>query len=86
MAPLIGHIRHNSNVFISILPQAADEQAKLRALQEEMEREKRRKAEEEAELRRQEDDRRQKAEMEARRKAEEDKAKRTEAAEQEPHL
>jgi len=61
---------------------AADEQAKLRALQEEMEREKRRKAEEEAELRRQEDDRRQKAEMEARRKAEEDKAKRTEAAEQ----
>merc|ERR1711915_922267 len=61
-----------SNVKSKIEKQkAAEEQAKLRKLQEEMEAERRKKEAEDAEIRRLEEERKMKAEMEIRRKQEE---------------
>ena len=57
---------------------AAEEQAKLRALQQQMEEQRRQKEAEEAEVRRQEEERRQKQEMEVKRKAEEEKRRKQE--------
>merc|ERR1711892_1171159 len=62
-----------SNVKSKIEKQkAADEQTKLRKLQQEMEEERRKKEEEEAEIRRLEEERKQRAEMEQKRKQEEE--------------
>lgn len=68
-----------SNVKSKIEKQkAADEQVKLRKLQQEMEEERRKKEAEDAEIRRIEEERKMKAEMEVKRKQEEDKRKKQE--------
>merc|ERR1711872_1020085 len=68
-----------SNVKSKIEKQkAAEEQAKLRKLQQEMEEERRKKEAEEAEIRRLEEERKLKAEMEAKRKQEEEKRRKQE--------
>jgi len=71
-----------SNVKSKIEKQkAAEEQAKLRKLQEEMEAERRKKEAEDAEIRRLEEERKMKAEMEIKRKQEEEKRRKQEEKE-----